>query len=201
MRGCVILCALGISLPTFAPAQVNPPKSRQDSVARADSIARADSLALLQLLEKELGQPAADSSGNAAAQVPRATGGYMNIGFVALIDAGWSTEADVPSLQRGDHDPRVRGFTIPNTELTLDGAVDPYFKGFASIVALKINQQQTRRVVQQAGMIRRRQPLLDQAQTAAWSFRITPVLIIGPSSKTSLSVWNAKESHVSNVRN
>ncbi len=134
MRGCVILCALGISLPTFAQAQANALKSKQDSVARADSIARADSLALLQLLEKELGQPAADSSGSPAAQVPRATGGYMNIGFVALIDAGWSTEADVPSLQRGDHDPRVRGFTIPNTELTLDGAVDPYFKGFASIV-------------------------------------------------------------------
>jgi hypothetical protein len=58
----------------------------------------------------------------------------MNIGFVALVDAGWSSERDVRSLQRGDHDPAVRGFTIPNTELTLDGAVDPYFKGFANIV-------------------------------------------------------------------
>jgi hypothetical protein len=59
---------------------------------------------------------------------------YMNIGFTALVDAGWSTERDVPSLQLGDHDPLVRGFTIPNTELTLDGAVDPYFKGFANFV-------------------------------------------------------------------
>ncbi|MGK2935786.1 MAG: hypothetical protein ACSLFE_11170 [Gemmatimonadaceae bacterium] len=59
---------------------------------------------------------------------------YMNIGFTALVDAGWSTERNVPSLQLGDHDPRVRGFTIPNTELTLDGAVDPYFKGFTNIV-------------------------------------------------------------------
>ncbi len=59
---------------------------------------------------------------------------YMNIGFVALIDAGWSTEPNVRSLQLGDHDPRVRGFTIPNTELTLDGAVDPYFKGFAAFI-------------------------------------------------------------------
>src|SRR4029079_3032831 len=32
------------------------------------------------------------------------------------------------------HDPKVRGFTMPNTELTFDGAVDPYFKGFANIV-------------------------------------------------------------------
>jgi hypothetical protein len=28
----------------------------------------------------------------------------------------------------------VRGFTIPNAELALDGAVDPYFKGFSNIV-------------------------------------------------------------------
>jgi hypothetical protein len=28
----------------------------------------------------------------------------------------------------------VNGFSIPNVELTLDGAVDPYFKGFANIV-------------------------------------------------------------------
>jgi len=59
---------------------------------------------------------------------------YMNIGFSGLVDAGWSTTADVQSLQRGDHDPAVRGFTVPNEEITLDGAVDPYFKGFVNIV-------------------------------------------------------------------
>ncbi|HUR91560.1 MAG TPA: hypothetical protein VMY38_02690 [Gemmatimonadaceae bacterium] len=76
------------------------------------------------------------AAADTARQAPAAAraGTYMNIGFTALIDAGWSTERNVPSLQRGDHDPRVRGFTIPNTELTLDGAVDPYFKGFTNIV-------------------------------------------------------------------
>jgi hypothetical protein len=34
----------------------------------------------------------------------------------------------------GDHDPHVRGFSIPNAELALDGNVDPYFKAFANIV-------------------------------------------------------------------
>jgi hypothetical protein len=58
----------------------------------------------------------------------------MNIGFSGLMDFGWSSEPDVGSLQRGDHDPAVRGFTIPNEELTLDGAVDPYFKGFVNVV-------------------------------------------------------------------
>ena len=134
MRGRIILCSLGILLPGFAQAQVAPTKAKQDSIARADSSARADSIALVQQLEKELGQPGGDSSAAAAVQGPRATGGYMNIGFVALTDAGWSTEADVGAIQVGDHDPHVNGFSIPNVELTLDGAVDPYFKGFSNIV-------------------------------------------------------------------
>jgi hypothetical protein len=134
MRGRFILCALGISVSGLAQAQVAPSKSKQDSIARADSVARADSIALVRQLEKELGQPSADTSGVGAAQGPRATGGYMNIGFVALTDAGWSTEADVGSIQVGDHDPHVNGFSIPNVEITLDGAVDPYFKGFSNIV-------------------------------------------------------------------
>ena len=58
----------------------------------------------------------------------------MNTSFVGLTDGGWSTERDVRSIEGGDHDPHVRGFTIPNAELALDGAVDPYFKGFANIV-------------------------------------------------------------------
>ncbi|HYV97083.1 MAG TPA: hypothetical protein VE967_06495 [Gemmatimonadaceae bacterium] len=73
------------------------------------------------------------AAGSAGAQ-QRAAAAYMNIGFDALTDFGWSTARDVARLQRGDHDPHVRGFTIPNAELTLDGAVDPYFKGFANIV-------------------------------------------------------------------
>jgi hypothetical protein len=64
----------------------------------------------------------------------------MNIGFVSLTDLGWSTEPDVGSLQLGDHDPAVRGFTLPNSEISLDGAVDPYFKGFSSIV-LKLDSE------------------------------------------------------------
>jgi hypothetical protein len=58
----------------------------------------------------------------------------MNVGFAALTDFGWSSAADVPALQPGDHDPRVRGFTIPGAELSLDGAVDPFFRGFANLL-------------------------------------------------------------------
>jgi hypothetical protein len=76
----------------------------------------------------------------AATAQARTSGVYMNVGFVSLSDFGWSSERDVGSLQIGDHDPKVRGFTIPNAELALDGAVDPYFKGFANIV-FKIDEE------------------------------------------------------------
>jgi hypothetical protein len=69
------------------------------------------------------------------AQTPSSDqGGYMNIGFVGIADLGWSTAEDPTSLQLGDHEPATRGFTIPNAEITLDGAVDPYFQGFTNIV-------------------------------------------------------------------
>ncbi|HUP89130.1 MAG TPA: hypothetical protein VM100_07270 [Longimicrobiales bacterium] len=74
-----------------------------------------------------------DTMARAPVQAP-ASGAYMNVSFVGLTDAGWSTEPNVRSLQVGDHDPHVRGFSIPNAELALDGAVDPYFKAFANIV-------------------------------------------------------------------
>lgn len=64
----------------------------------------------------------------------RAPGTYMNISFVGITDFAWSTQKNVRNLWLGDHDPRVRGFSIPNAELVLDGAVDPYFKGVANIV-------------------------------------------------------------------
>jgi hypothetical protein len=64
----------------------------------------------------------------------RAGATYMNLSFDALVDVGWSTVADVAKeLELGDHDPSQRGFSLRNVELALDGAVDPYFKGFANL--------------------------------------------------------------------
>ena len=64
----------------------------------------------------------------------RSGGSYLNISFDALMDFGWSTTANVTALERGDHDPLHRGFTLPNEEIFFDGAIDPYFKGVADIV-------------------------------------------------------------------
>lgn len=116
-----------LALPLAAEAQA--PAARADSLQQALQrlTARLDSL------EAQL--DSLDQAGRARPAGPaQARGTYMNVGFVALADLGWSTEPDVGTLQLGDHDPAVRGFTIPNVELSLDGAVDPYFRGFSNIV-------------------------------------------------------------------
>jgi len=79
-------------------------------------------------------------SPSAPITVARAGSAYMNMSFDAMMTAGGSTAADPSSqLQLGDHDPVKNGFSLRNAEIALDGAVDPYFKGFANIV-LKLDK-------------------------------------------------------------
>jgi hypothetical protein len=57
------------------------------------------------------------------------------------VAGGWSTDEEpAERLQLGDHDPQQRGFSLRNAEFAVDGAVDPYFKGFGNIV-LKLDEE------------------------------------------------------------
>lgn len=105
----------------------------------------ADQRKLEQQLAAELGgtsapatvAPPAAPAGPASL---RAGAAYMNLSFGAVTVAGWSSESDpAAELELGDHDPAKRGFSLRNAELAIDGAVDPYFRGFANIV-LKLDQ-------------------------------------------------------------
>ena len=115
----------------YARAQQAP-----DSITRRQQRAIDSLSAAMRAMQSQLDSIVRNPSAAAAAPAaqPRTTGAYMNVSFVGLTDFGWSDEPNVPALQVGDHDPHVRGFTIPNAELALDGTVDPYFKGFANIV-------------------------------------------------------------------
>jgi hypothetical protein len=69
----------------------------------------------------------------------RAGGGrlrLLDLSLDALVAAGASTEDDesLQTLQGGGHDPRKRGFTVQNVELSLSGAVDPYLTGEAHVI-------------------------------------------------------------------
>jgi hypothetical protein len=84
------------------------------------------------LLPKE-GEPKKDIL---SYQVGGATLRLIDISFDALIAAGTSTATDrqLEFLQGGGHDPRKRGFTVQNVELSFMGAVDPYLNAEAHII-------------------------------------------------------------------
>ena len=62
----------------------------------------------------------------------------IDISLDVLAAGGGSTEKDssLQTLQGGGHDPRKNGFTLQNVELSLSGAVDPYFNGEAHLIYL-----------------------------------------------------------------
>jgi hypothetical protein len=68
---------------------------------------------------------------------------YMNISFDSVFALAASSERHLDRLEVGDHDPQQRGFNARNAEIALDGAVDPYFEGFANIVLKLDNNNET----------------------------------------------------------
>src|SRR6266699_2003994 len=77
---------------------------------------------------------------------------YMNISFDGLFALAYSSATDLDHIEVGDHDPQQRGFNARNIELALDGAVDPYFEGFANIVFKLDNDNETEVEVEEAFM-------------------------------------------------
>lgn len=77
---------------------------------------------------------------------------YMNISFDGMFALAGSTARDLDHIEVGDHDPQQRGFNARNIELAFDGAVDPYFEGFANIVFKLDNNDETEVEVEEAFM-------------------------------------------------
>src|SRR5438094_7714330 len=76
----------------------------------------------------------------------------MNISLDGLFALAYSSARDLHNIEVGDHDPQQRGFNARNTELAFDGAVDPYFEGFANIVFKLDNDNETEVEVEEAFM-------------------------------------------------
>ncbi|MBI5505046.1 MAG: hypothetical protein HY899_09595 [Deltaproteobacteria bacterium] len=96
-----------------------------------------------------------------AAAAPRLTGpitiaggarSVLNISFDGQFSAATSSQKNLDALEVGDHDPQQRGFNARNLELALDGAVDPYFEGFANVVFKLDNDNETSVEVEEAFM-------------------------------------------------
>ena len=69
-------------------------------------------------------------------RVGGATFRLIDISADLLVAAGVSSENDeaIQNLQAGAHDPNRNGFTLQQLELSLLGAVDPYFTGEAHLI-------------------------------------------------------------------
>jgi len=74
----------------------------------------------------------------------------MNISFDGMFALAYSSARDLDHVEVGDHDPQQRGFNARNIELAFDGAVDPYFEGFANIVFKLDNDNETGVEVEEA---------------------------------------------------
>ena len=123
---------------------------------------------------------------------------YMNISFDGLFALAYSSARDLDHIEVGDHDPQQRGFNARNIELAFDGAVDPYFEGFANIVFKLDNDNQTDVEVEEAFMQTTSLPLnlqlkagqffaafgrLNPTHPHTWDFVDTPLvngLFLGP---------------------
>jgi len=123
---------------------------------------------------------------------------YMNISLDGLFALAYSSARDLDHIEVGDHDPQQRGFNARNIELAFDGAVDPYFEGFANIVFKLNNDNETEVEVEEAFMQTTSLPFnlqlkagqffaafgrLNPTHPHTWDFADTPLvngLFLGP---------------------
>src|SRR6266516_3652199 len=123
---------------------------------------------------------------------------YMNISLDGLFTLAYSSARDLNNIEVGDHDPQQRGFNARNIELAFDGAVDPYFEGFANIVFKLDNDNETEVEVEEAFMQTTNLPFnlqlkggqffaafgrLNPVHPHAWDFADAPLvsgLFLGP---------------------
>ena len=110
--GAATLAAEPAEAPSLPPSQPAP--------ATPDSIAVA----------------AGSTPAPAASPAPARGLKLLDLALDGLFTAGASEfrEGDYRELEAGGHDPKNRGFTTQNVELTLAGVIDPYLRGDAYVV-------------------------------------------------------------------
>ena len=127
---------------TIRKLEARAPAERKTKVAEAKPQPPSDATRALDeaVAQTQAPPPAAGAPSESPALLSRQAGGttlrLIDVSFDTLVAAGASTADDdeIAVLQGGAHDPKRRGFTLQQGELSLAGAVDPYFTGQAHIV-------------------------------------------------------------------
>lgn len=117
------------------PAAVSPPAAAAAPTADQAALDRAVAAAT----EPTPAAPAGATrpSALAARRIGRAEIKLLDVSLDVLTVVGGSTarDAEIAELEGGAHDPKRRGFTLQQSELSFTGAVDPYFTAEAHVVA------------------------------------------------------------------
>jgi len=128
--------------PGAAPAPTAPAAPSADAATPADDAARRQALeaefaAALKPPDSASPAPAAPAPASYSSSSPSPLR-LIDLSFDVLGAGGYSSarEGDLRQLEAGGHDPKNRGFTVQNVELTFAGVVDPYLRGDANIVLL-----------------------------------------------------------------
>ncbi len=133
---------------TTAPAAPSGPGVNENGTATPGAFPTTDTSVVTSTSETSPITPAGSSL-----TAPITIGGgknYMNISFDGMFALAYSSARDLDHVEVGDHDPQQRGFNARNIELAFDGAVDPYFEGFANIVFKLDNDNETEVEVEEA---------------------------------------------------
>jgi hypothetical protein len=61
----------------------------------------------------------------------------LSLDIISTAGTSTANDAQIPTLQGGGHDPKRRGFTFQNAELSMGGAVDPFFTAEMHLIAFR----------------------------------------------------------------
>jgi len=135
--------AAGAAAPARADEPAGPPVptaeiSAEIAVLRSQI---AEIQARIGALQAQLEQMASAQAAVPVEPPPPTVGGtggmkLLDLSFGGLFTAAASqaTEPDLRLLESGGHDPKNRGVTVQNLEMTLSGVVDPYLRADANLV-------------------------------------------------------------------
>lgn len=149
--------------------------------------------------DKLLGEPTATPllsyqiSPNTSVQLVDLSLDVMTVGGMSTVE-----DKEIQMLQAGGHDPKRRGFTLQQVELSAQGAIDPYVRGYIHMVYLLNAENESQFELEEAYLVTQTLPWGLQAKAGhfltsfgrinpshphAWDFVDQPVIlsrIFGP---------------------